>query len=195
MHPAHVLALALGLAGTLMSAAACDRNIEPYVPGEKPEAPDLSRIFPEGAERAAARPASRQPEQPRGRRALGLASSTDGAPEGAGPPIRGQVVISPELADRIPAGAVLFLIVRRAGGGPPFAVQRIANPRFPFSFELGPDDRMVSEIPFAGPMSLSARLDGDGNAMTRTPGDLQGSVDQSVEPGSEGVQLLIDELL
>ena len=36
-----------------VAALGCDRAIEPYVPGEKPEQPDLSRIFPEGAERAA----------------------------------------------------------------------------------------------------------------------------------------------
>jgi len=36
-----------------VAALGCDRAVEPYVPGEKPEQPDLSRIFPEGAERAA----------------------------------------------------------------------------------------------------------------------------------------------
>src|SRR5262245_4026339 len=30
----------------------CDRNLEPYDPAEQPRQPDLSRIFPAGAERA-----------------------------------------------------------------------------------------------------------------------------------------------
>jgi len=50
----------------LVAAAtfACDRAIEPYVPGEKPEQPDLSRIFPEGAERAAQKGGEAKPGMP-----------------------------------------------------------------------------------------------------------------------------------
>ena len=44
------LLIAVCLAAAL---AGCDRNIEPFVEGEQPRQPDLSAIFPEGAERAA----------------------------------------------------------------------------------------------------------------------------------------------
>ena len=47
------LLLALALALPLAALPACDRRIEPYDADEKPEQPDLSRIFPKGAERAA----------------------------------------------------------------------------------------------------------------------------------------------
>jgi len=50
-------------------------------------------------------------------------------------------------------------------------------------------------MPFAGEMQLSARIDSDGNAMTRTPGDLQGSSKTPHTPGERGVELLIDEAL
>ena len=53
-------------------------------------------------------------------------------------------------------------------------MKRILTPTFPLAFEIGPDDRMMAGVPFVGPFSLSARVDADRNAMTRTPGDLQG---------------------
>ena len=38
----------IGLLGCVLGLllAGCDRNIEPYQPGEEPRAPDLARIFP-----------------------------------------------------------------------------------------------------------------------------------------------------
>jgi hypothetical protein len=74
-------------------------------------------------------------------------------------------------------------------------VQRIAEPKLPLDFSIGPDDRMIQQMPFAGPLRLSARLDADGNAMTRLPGDLQGSAASEVEPGASGVAIVIDQVL
>jgi hypothetical protein len=54
---------------------------------------------------------------------------------------------------------------------------------------------MIEQMPFAGPLRLSARLDADGNATTRNPGDLQGSAPDAVEPGAGGVRIRIDEAL
>ena len=50
----------------------------------------------------------------------------------------------------------------------------MAAPSFPLDFSLGPEDRMIQAMPFAGPLGLSARIDADGNATSREPGDLQG---------------------
>ena len=62
-------------------------------------------------------------------------------------------------------------------------------------FEIGPDDRMIPSIPFAGPLRLTARLDGDGNAMTRDAGDLSGAAIGSYDPGARDVQVVIDQTL
>src|SRR5512138_2283956 len=35
-----------------LALAACDRNLEPFDPNEQPHEPDLSKIFPEGADSA-----------------------------------------------------------------------------------------------------------------------------------------------
>ena len=74
-------------------------------------------------------------------------------------------------------------------------MQRIVDPRLPLEFSIGPEDRMIEQMPFAGPLTLSARLDADGNAMTRLAGDLQGQAPEAHEPGDEGVAIVIDEAL
>jgi len=185
-----LLALALG----------CDRKIEPYVPGEEPAAPDLSRIFPRGAEQA-------KQDEESAAKAGGAASAAAagpmaGAPPGAsaergtlGPPIRGTVTIAPALVERAPKGAVLFLIARHGSSGPPTAVKRIPNPTFPLEFELGPEDRMIQAMPWSGPLQLTARLDSDGNATTRSPGDLQGAAPGLANPGDAQISIVLDEAL
>jgi len=172
------LPLALGL----LLALGCDRNVEPYDPNEKVVEPDLSRIFPEGAELAV----ESTPVMPP---AAGL------APASAGAPLRGTIRLADELKERVPPGAVLFLVARTGSGGPPTAVKRVPDPSFPLEFELGPDDRMIETMPFTGPFKLTVRIDADHNAMTRNPGDLQGEAEGSYEPGAEGIELLIDEVL
>jgi len=187
---------ALPLVLLLALAGGCDRRIEPYDPDEKVEAPDLSRIFPAGAVRAE-RAGGDAPPPGRGARPPGAGGAPPpGAPAAAaGPPVRGTVTVAPELTDRVPGGAVLFLIARGQQPGPPVAVKRIPAPTFPLDFELGPDDRMIAAIPFRGPLTLSARIDADQNAMTRNPGDLQGAATAPVNPGARDVSIVIDEIL
>jgi hypothetical protein len=173
----------LVLAIVWVVAAGCDRNVEPFVPGEKPEQPDLSRIFPAGAEKSARAAAPRSgPMGGRGAPPIG----------GSGGPIAGRVEVAEELAERVPPGAVLFLIARRGEAGPPTAVKRVPSPRFPFDFSIGPADRMVEAVPFTGPLQITARLDADGNAGTRDPGDLEGQLAEAVDPGAEGLTIVLE---
>lgn len=164
----------------------CNRRIEPYVEGEKPSQPDMSAIFPPGAEKAA-QAAPTMPPAPGGRR---------GAPPVAasGKPIRGTITLAPELAGRVPPGGVLFLIARAGAGGPPMAVKRVANPEFPLDFVLGPEDRMMDTMPFAGPVRITARVDSDGNASTKTPGDLDGAASGEFNPGDSGVAVVLSRV-
>lgn len=174
----------LALAALLLLA--CDRNVERYDPAEEPRPPDLARLFPPGADRAAEQSAgAAQPAPQRG-----------AAPVAAGgSPVRGTLRLAPELEGRVPPGATLFLIARTGQAGPPLAVKLISNPSFPLEFEIGPDDRMMQQVPFAGPMQLSARLDADGSATTRQPGDLTGAASGTVEAGDTGVVITIDGVL
>jgi cytochrome c-type biogenesis protein CcmH len=188
--------LAVALAVVLL-ATACDRAVEPYVPGEKPEQPDLSRIFPEGAERAAQQNA---PQEGSGAGSPGMPAAPSAPPSAnaaSGGPVTGTIALAPGFERKVPAGAILFLVARKGGasGGPPLAVKRVEAPRFPLEFSLGPDDRMIETLPFEGPLQLSARLDADGNAMTRQPGDLQGQPAEMHQPGESGVAIVIDQVL
>jgi hypothetical protein len=89
------------------------------------------------------------------------------------------------------AGGVLFLFVRPAGveGGPPLAVQRIPAPAFPLPFAIGPRDAMIPGGPFPDRVTVEARLDADGNAMTEGLGDVSARAD--VAPGASGVDLTL----
>lgn len=180
----------------MIAAAGCNRNIEPYDPNEKPREPDLSKIFPEGAQSTEPAPAilpppPGQPGGPRGAPPLAQADTGNEAP-----PIEGRVEVAPELRDRVRPGATLFIVARGGqGGGPPLAVKRIPSPEFPLDFSVGPEDRMIKAMPFAGPISLTARLDADGSATTREAGDLEGGAAEPVEPGAEGVLIRLDTAL
>lgn len=88
----------------------------------------------------------------------------------------------------------LFVVVRNAGGperGPPLAVRRIDAPSFPVSFEVGPDQVMMAGMPFVGPFDVTARLDTDGNAMTRGADDLAAPPVRAVQAGQHGLALVL----
>ena len=156
-----------------LAPSGCDRNIAPYQPGESPQTPDLARIFP--APEVSALPEG-EPARP--------------APAGrSGASVRG-TVFAEGAAPEAP-GAVLFIIARPAGaaGGPPLAVVRIPSPELPFDFEIGPKDVMIPSMTFEGPIELTARLDGDGNASTRAAGDRETVEQVAVAPGDAGVTL------
>ncbi len=205
-----VLSALLAVGGSL----ACDRNIEPYLPGEEPREPDLARIFPgppagsmqggvdgggagEGAAAQAMAADASGPEAGAGRAAF-PPSRTEGAGAAGGAdakPISGRIELAPELAGARPEGAILFVIARPEGavGGPPLAVLRIPDPEFPVEFEIGPGDVMIPSMRFAGPISLTARLDSDGNAMTRAEVDLSSPTAPPAEPGTTGVALVLSQ--
>ena len=107
-----------------------------------------------------------------------------------GAAVRGNVNLSEAANGR---AGTLFIIARPQGavGGPPLAVLRIPDPRFPLAFEIGPDQVMMPGMRFEGAIALTARLDADGDAMTRDDGDPQTRSPMAVIPGSLGVELLL----
>lgn len=109
--------------------------------------------------------------------------------------IQGIVSIDPKLKAKVDSQAVLFIIARstKSPSGPPFTVKRVERPVFPVPCSLGPEDVMISGVPFTGKVILSARLDKDGDPTTREPGDLTREYKKNpVEIGSEKVDIIID---
>jgi len=168
----------------LVATAGCDRRVESFVPGEKPQTPDLAKIFPEGADRAA-RPAAAMPSRT-GRGAAPVQERVA--------PIEGTIELAPELAGSVPPNAVVFLMVRSPSNGSLVAAKRIANPSFPLAFSIGSDDRMSASTPFASPLLIMVRVDADGNATSRDVGDLLGTSAETHGPGDRGVVVRVSEV-
>jgi hypothetical protein len=77
----------------------------------------------------------------------------------------------------------------RVQRGPPAAVKRLNVGAFPLRFELGDEDSMAGE-PLPDPLRIEARVDSDGNAMTRDPGDPT-AVEDGVRRGATGLRLVL----
>ena len=55
---------------------------------------------------------------------------------------------------------------------------------------------MLPNMPFTGPFDVYVRLDRDGNAMTKDPGDLTSSAPATgVAPGTRGMTVVLDRQL
>ena len=125
--------------------------------------------------------------------AKGAAAQQPAQTQGAGNVISGTIDVAPALRAKAEGKPILFLIARKGGGGPPLAVVRVANPRFPLAFEISKRNVMIPGVPFEGMVSLSARLDADGSAGPAGAGDLEGRTAQPVRVGQRNVRIVIDK--
>jgi hypothetical protein len=152
-------------------APACDRRMEPWVDPAREPPPTAQPVRVPGLDTPTPRAEASPPT------ARGAA------------PIRGSIDLTPSAT--VPAGSVLFVIARSAAGGPPLAVKRLAPGPFPMSFEIGPADVMIAGRAFQGPIELSARIDADGDPLTRSPQEPSAQATGALEPGASGVALVL----
>lgn len=114
--------------------------------------------------------------------------------------VAGTITIAPDLAGRIPAGAILFVEAKeRRQGGAPYAVQRLPVPSFPFQYSINQADilPMFGEgLQFADidEMYIVVRIDQDGRVGTPDPGDMEGATKTTVKPGQKDVNIVIDKV-
>jgi len=92
--------------------------------------------------------------------------------------IAGTVRLGPGA--KVKPGSSFFISARPLAGGAPLAVKRLGAVEFPYLFELSAKDRMMEGTDFSGPVYLSIRLDGDGNPLSRLPGDIGVSLETKV---------------
>lgn len=111
--------------------------------------------------------------------------------------ISGTLVLPAARKNDVSKGDTLFLIARRAGGAPGFgsmlAVQRLTAGDFPMPFSLSGRDAMVPGTPFEGSISITVRVDKDGDPLTRRKGDLLGQAND-IKVGTQTVTISLDTL-
>ena len=101
--------------------------------------------------------------------ALGGSEAAPAAVAG-GPSVH--VTVSLDRSVKQSPNAVLFVIVRASGEttGPPAAAKRINAPSFPLDVDITAADSMMGQ-PLPAIVHIEARLDSDGDAMTKNPSD------------------------
>jgi hypothetical protein len=112
--------------------------------------------------------------------------------------IKGVIAVSPKVADRAPVGGVVFVNVRRADAsgqpsGAPLAVAKLTYQGGDLPFELTEGQAMVAGTELAGDVVVSARYDHDGDAMSKQPGDVVGSL--RVKVPADAVKISLDTVL
>jgi cytochrome c-type biogenesis protein CcmH len=115
------------------------------------------------------------------------ATAAASTPAAAAPASGPSVHVTLTLAGAAPSpNAVLFVIARAAGqtAGPPAAVKRIANPTFPLDIDLSAADSMMGQ-PLPATVRIEARLDSDGDAMTKNPSDPHAAQDGVATNGTK----------
>ncbi|MES1157855.1 MAG: hypothetical protein ABUL67_02025 [Haliangium ochraceum] len=119
------------------------------------------------------------------------------APAAAGGSITGKIVLAPSVAKGKPQGT-LYLVARRISDNPTargtlIAVKKLPATSFPLPFSLTAADMPFQNGPFDGELTLTARIDQDGDPMSHQKGDVFGSLPK-VQVGAHDVKLLLDQV-
>jgi cytochrome c-type biogenesis protein CcmH len=120
-----------------------------------------------------------------------------GAEEAGGwPGLDVAINMSPQAAEELPPGGVLYVMVRPAGMnfGPPIGVRRIVNPRFPVRIAVNDGDSMMQErlISSQPELQLSARVSRSGTPAAQS-GDWQSASIVVPLNTSDPVELVLDQ--
>jgi hypothetical protein len=112
--------------------------------------------------------------------------------------ISGTVILPAALRADVAPNDVIFLVARRIADNPQargtlVAVKKLSAASFPVKFTLSARDMMVPTGAFDGEVSLAARVDKDGDPMTRRKGDVIGTLPK-VKIGAQGLKLSLDQV-
>src|SRR5450755_1961192 len=142
------------------------------------------------------------PPLDRGAAAPSMAGAPPAAPQPAAPPdpnatITGVIVLPAATAKTKPTGT-LYLVARRLSDNPTargtlIAVKKMPATPFPLPFSLSAADMPFQNGPCDGDLTLTARIDRDGDPMTHQKGDVFGTLPK-VRVGSRDVKLALDQI-
>ena len=109
--------------------------------------------------------------------------------------IYGEISITEEMKAKVKAGSVLFVIVRRYAPegqkGMMIAATKqdgVTAAQFPLRFVVKQSDAMMG-APLAGKVKVSVRIDQDGDAISKQPGDIIGQAKEAVMVGVNPVAI------
>ena len=100
--------------------------------------------------------------------------------------LSGVIKADAKVKGKIAPGDVIFVVARKyeegaTGAGTPLAVQKLTVDTFPLKFSLDSRDAMLAGTTIAGKVVVTARVDKDGDAITKNPGDVTGQ-SKPIEP-------------
>lgn len=127
--------------------------------------------------------------------AAGAASPAPAA--GPGTALQLHVSLSPEVAGKVPPGAVLFVFAKAESGPPmPLAVQRLPGQTLPADLRLDDSMAMAPALRLSAfdRYVVTARLSAGGGAQARS-GDLEGTLHAAKADAGKPLQLRIDHVV
>jgi hypothetical protein len=111
--------------------------------------------------------------------------------------LEGTIDVAPALKDQVAKANTIFVFAKSADASGnvtnpmPIAVRTYPPTALPIHFKLTGADSMTGAAGgFEGPVVVSARADGDGNATSKTPGDVEGKVAASIP--ATGLKIVLD---
>jgi len=181
----HALVFAAAAALTSTSIVACSKKDDAGAPSAVPP-------LPQGAAPpvVAAPPPPPPPPPPPAPEAAAPAAGPGGS-------ITGKIELAAALAKSKPEGT-LFLVARRISDNPSargtlIAVKKMPATKFPLAFDLSGADMPFQNGPFDGELTLTARIDKDGDPLSHQKGDVMGTLPK-VRVGSKNVRLTLDQV-
>ncbi len=113
--------------------------------------------------------------------------------------LEGVIKLDGKVKGKVAPGDVIFLVARKyeegaTAPGTPLAVRKLTADKFPLKFSLDGRDAMFAGTKLAGKVIVTARVDKDGDAMTKNPGDVTGQ-SKPVEPPKKDVVVSLDTVL
>jgi len=132
-------------------------------------------------------------EMPPGHPDMGAAGALPAPPSGE---IAGELMLGDGVKDKVKAGEAIFVVARNAATNNLIAAARfVAGDKFPVPFKLTGSDVMHAQTSLSGKVKLEARVDKDGDAMTKNPGDVVGETKDLVAIPASGVVITLDKVL
>lgn len=104
--------------------------------------------------------------------------------------VSGTVLLSPKSKAKVKAGMFFFIAARSPQGGPPLAVKRLGDVKFPYNFELSEADAMIPGRVIQGKVFITARLKKSSDPLAQDEGDLYGQVE--AQAGQSGLKIVLE---